>query len=71
MRTGGEMSGHMFFADRYYGLRRRAVRGLPVIEIVAARPSLSSQTGMLPQPSRDAGTAGRLPTRRSSRWSKA
>ena len=25
----GEMSGHMFFKDRYFRLRRRAVRGLP------------------------------------------
>ena len=25
----GEMSGHMFFADRYFGLRRRPLRRLP------------------------------------------
>ncbi|MGO9241085.1 MAG: phosphomannomutase/phosphoglucomutase [Bryobacteraceae bacterium] len=46
----GEMSGHMFFADRYYGYDDALYAACRLIEIVAAsgRP-LSAQTEMLPQ----------------------
>ncbi|MGD0001045.1 MAG: phosphomannomutase/phosphoglucomutase [Bryobacteraceae bacterium] len=46
----GEMSGHMFFADRYYGYDDALYAACRLIEIVAASGHpLSSQTGMLPQ----------------------
>ena len=46
----GEMSGHMFFADRYYGYDDALYAACRLIEIVAAsgRP-LSAQTEMLPK----------------------
>jgi phosphomannomutase/phosphoglucomutase len=46
----GEMSGHMFFADRYYGYDDALYAACRLIEIVAlsGRP-LSAQTAMLPK----------------------
>jgi phosphomannomutase/phosphoglucomutase len=46
----GEMSGHMFFADRYYGFDDAIYAALRLIEIVAASGQpLSAQTAGLPK----------------------
>jgi hypothetical protein len=45
----GEMSGHIFFADGYLRLRRRALRAVRLIEIVSrSRESLADMRDRLP-----------------------
>ena len=69
----GEMSGHMFFADRYYGFDDALYAACRLIEIVARlRPAALRATGRAAQDGRPRRRCAWIaPTRRSSRWSSA
>ena len=57
----GEMSGHMFFADRYYGFDDALYAACRLLEIVAnSSAPLSSQLSDLPPDFRDTRDPGRM-----------
>ncbi len=66
----GEMSGHMFFADRYYGFDDALYAACRLMEIVAQiRAAAVCATGGSAQDGRHAGDPRRLPRRAAnSRW---
>jgi phosphomannomutase len=68
----GEMSGHLFFADRYYGYDDAIYAAARLVERVGRDgPALDAFVDACPRPSRPPSCAWPAPTPTSSRWSSA